>query len=225
MAQLEQLGEFTADNKKYGVFTDDVAGLREIQSDIVNETGYTVTGTYTLTNHLEVESALEEIENDPKLTYLSWRRLSNGGVVYDNIKSTFSYPGFFGEHVQILADKRIEPQLSILLGQVLNGASVQVLLDYAENEELIPVQERLQELRDAFPSVDTSDLNKLKSIVDEMAELQRKIDAKQHFDAYTLKWYYSFILDLIEICELDDYGEKVGPAISLLTYKRNKEQQ
>ncbi len=135
--------------------------------------------------------------NEERSFSIRTEKLPNGDDKYENIRIG---------HVQdrpciIEGTEIISPRLAYIIGEILlgNPDSLNDLIDYKDNIELVPIDNRIDNINTIVNSLNNFDFDNKIAALKSLKDLCERKAANQYFDAKMLKEYYAQVSLIIKI--------------------------
>ena len=135
--------------------------------------------------------------NEERSFSIRTEKLPNGDDKYENIRIG---------HVQdrpciIEGTEIVSPRLAYIIEEILlgNPDSLNDLIDYKDNIELIPIDNRIDNINTIVNSLNNFDFDNKIAALKSLKNLCEKKAASQYFDAKVLKEYYFQVSSIIKI--------------------------
>lgn len=187
----------------------DIDNLEELLQKIVNIVSYRIEGKF-------IERSVKSKKE------LNSFALDKPGYMYQDIKncSITTIYDELGDRCQALefnATKICPPYLAHVVAAILRNedGSVSKLLRYEDEEELIPIDQRILRLNNEINSIDNKDCDMKISALNALKELLEAKKKNRYYDAALLKNYYREALSLIELNMISEKVVTDGPKILL----------
>ena len=159
--------------------------LKILMSDIINSASY------------KVDFKSKKIPNVSKC------KLPNGYPMYENLEKNHNkLKSYDGTEIVV-------PELAYIIRDFLiyeDADSLQAILDYTYNDELIPIDNSIKDYNVLIDSLDNFDYDHKIHALKKLKTLCEKKKTGQYFDAKALQYYYSHVLNAFDL-ELEAINE------------------
>ncbi len=203
--------------KRIYEITFDENEIKELIDKIVEFASYKVEGTHYIP--YEQTAMIDDNEFKPLIT------LPNGKPIFTNIKKMYEcatpdISALHGEDVAFVGTRIIAPQLSIILKRILEGdeKALYDLVDYENNEELIPIETKVIKANKKVNEIDNYDVDNKIAALKELKKVLEKSKSEEFSNEFLLRNYYSKALALIRMHLISETVYKEEPEISLNHY-------
>lgn len=170
--------------------------LADLLNEIIRKCSYKVTDKFSFTYGNEGSLKF----NNDKTQIIEGASLLNGDPEYVDITDVYNYQYEHpGDSFRINGTKIVSPELASIVYDIINkdNRGLERLLDYQNNDDLIPIDEQIANLRNGVNAMSDFDVDdKIDALTELKGLLQRKAN-KEFFDAELLKSYYERVLQLI----------------------------
>ena len=185
------------DGIEQSVFEVSTDGLKELLQSVMNACCYKAIGTYDL------KYSGWSIKIDPKTNKItSGPKLPCGITEYIDIKNYRYYT--YEEHddsLEITGTKIVAPRLAYILQDILSGknGSIEEFMAYADDPELIPIDERIEKQNRKVNSIDNLEPEEKMAALKELKELLDRKKKLEYVSSDSLRNFYNLAKEVIQL--------------------------
>ena len=189
----------------------DTKALQLLLNEIVRKCSYGAIGEYNF------DYGASDLRNETDGIKMVGHDLINGDPQYVNIQwfSHYRYEDP-SDSVSICGTKIIQPKLADIVYGIINKkhASLEGLIDYPNNDELIPIDEQITSLNNGIKALGDFDIDDKISALNKLKELVYRKANNEFFNPELLKTYYERVLQLISLKLKETITHHDGPDYS-----------
>ena len=202
----------------YLVYYDDKK-LKELLNEVVRNASYRTDGTFTAPYNASFEGNV----------FTSGADLPNGDPMYENIKRIYRFTSkgpysYHDDSIAVEGTQVTPPELAFIIEKILSNEtnSIYKFLNYANHEELVPIDEKIAAANKAVDEIDNFDFDKKINALNSLKRFCENKKGKEYFDVELLKKYYLQACSLFELELVSEKTIKNGGRILLKDYKPAK---
>ena len=200
------------------VYYDDKK-LKELLNEVVRNASYRTDGTFTAPYNASFEGNV----------FTSGADLPNGDPMYENIKRIYRFTSkgpcsYHDDSIAVEGTQVTPPELAFIIEKILSNESNSIykFLNYANHEELVPIDEKIAAANKAVDEIDNFDFDKKINALNSLKRFCENKKGKEYFDVELLKKYYLQACSLFELELVSEKTIKNGGRILLKDYKPAK---
>ncbi len=177
----------------YSVFYDK-ENLTKLLDEIIKKTSYRTTGKFTAPYDATYKGKV----------FTSGANLPNGDPMFENIKEIYRFTSkgpysYHGDSIAVEGTIVTPPELVDIIMKILkeNQKGIVDFLNYKNNSELIPIDEKIDTANKAIDAIDNFSFEEKIEAIKTLEKYCNEKKEKRYFDVELLKQYYLKACSLI----------------------------